>query len=459
MAFFDVPRANGSHHEKRATGYMNLWGNQSSDRCGDLFVSTSDSSTNLSTSIFPMKSPPQDRPVPRRRIFDLMIGGGLTAMLPGCVSPERGQAVPDRGTTQASALGIANERFFPLVSGEALEKEFAAAGERRNRALGTATKSTIIVPQLLAVSGGAENGAFGAGLLCGWSELGSRPSFELVTGVSTGALTASFVFLGSKYDAQLRSVYTDLTPDDVLKSRGLIAAIYDDAVADNLPLLRTISRHLNETMLADIAAGYDEGRLLLVATTHLDARQPVIWNIGAIAKSGHPMALNLVRRILLASAAVPGAFPPTMIDVTLAGQQYQEMHVDGGAFAQAFLYPTTVDKLRRARKAHRPATPPAVAYIIRNGRLDPEWVAVERRTLGIAMAAIATMITASGNSDVVQIYNSTQRDGIDFNLAYIGKDFSTQMPTPFDQGYMRALFDYGYQRGLQGYQWVKRPPT
>src|SRR5205807_4009374 len=136
---------------------------------------------------------------------------------------------------------------------------------------------------------------------------------------------------------------------DVLDKRLFTAALLDDAMADNLPLFRTISRYLNEEMIAAIAKEYDGGRLLLIASTNLDAQQPVIWNIGAIARSGHPKALDTIRRILLASAAVPGAFPPTMFNVTVNGQPFQEMHVDGGAFAQAFLYPRSVMRLRQAR--------------------------------------------------------------------------------------------------------------
>jgi predicted acylesterase/phospholipase RssA len=312
--------------------------------------------------------------------------------------------------------------------------------------------------QLLSVSGGGENGAFGAGLLCGWSEHGTRPVFELVTGVSTGALIAPFAYLGSSYDPQLRAVYTELTPERVLLKRGFTAALFDDAMADNCPLFKTISGYLNETMLTDLAKGYNDGRLLLVGTSDLDAQQPVLWNVGAIAKSGHPRALDTIRRILLASAASPGAFPPTMFDVTLDGAAYQELHVDGGAFTQAFLYPTALTRQRRVRMASGQLVVPATAYVIRNGRLDPEWATTERRTLGIASRAISTMIAVSGINDVIRIYNTTQRDGIKFNLAYIGSDFNEKLPAPFDPGYMRALFDYGYQRASRGYDWAKTPP-
>lgn len=384
--------------------------------------------------------------------------GAVLASLPGCALPERGPPVPLERTSEPTVLGIPNERFFPFLGIDALEAEFTAALERQVRARGLKSLADLPQLQLLAVSGGGENGAFGAGLLCGWSAQGTRPTFDLVTGISTGALTAPFAFLGPDYDGQLRAVYTETAPHEILVRRSLTAALFDDAMADNAPLFRTISRYVDDRMLAGIVAAYDSGRLLLIASTNIDAQVPVIWNIGAIAKSGHPKAADTIRRILLASAAIPGAFPPSMIEVTMDGKTYQEMHVDGGAVTQTFLYPSALTRNRAQRKRSGQPVVDARAFIIRNGRLDPEWAAVERRTLGIAGRAISTMIAMSGYNDVIRIYAITQRDGIDYNLAFIGRDFNQVLPSPFDAAYMRALYDYGYQRALHGYDWAKRPP-
>ena len=400
----------------------------------------------------------ESRPRSRRDIFRLAAGGALAASLPGCALPERGPPVPINRTGEATVLGIPNERFFPFKGIDPLEAEFVAAMDRQMRARGLSTLADLPQLQLLAVSGGGENGAFGAGLLCGWTEQGARPTFDLVTGISTGALTAPFAFLGSDYDPQLRAVYTETPPDQVLVKRALTAALFDDAMADNAPLFKTISHYVDERMLAGIAAAYDSGRLLLIASTDLDAQVPVIWNIGAIAKSGNPKAADTIRRVLLASAAIPGAFPPSMIEVTLDGKTYQEMHVDGGAFAQTFLYPSALTRNRAQRKRMGQPVVEARAFIIRNGRLDPEWATVERRTLGIAGRAISTMIAAAGYNDVIRIYAITQRDGIDYNLAFIGSDFNQVLPSPFDSAYMRALYDYAFQRARRGYDWAKKPP-
>jgi len=308
----------------------------------------------------------------------------------------------------------------------------------------------------LAVSGGGDDGAFGSGLLCGWADAGTMPTFKLVTGVSTGAMMAPFAFLGQPYHDKLCAMYTTIKPSDVLEERGVTGALFGDSLADTTPLARLISQYVTEQTLADIAREYQKGRLLLIGTTNLDEQRPIIWNIGAIAATGKPEALELVRKILRASAAIPGAFPPVMIHVDANGQHYQEMNVDGGAVAQTFLYPPDLGvrvNLRareNARERH--------AYIIRNGRLDPNWAATDRRFLTIVARAISTMIHYSGYNDVIRIYATTKRDGVDYNLAYIEPDFPVTKHEQFDPAYLRALFDYGYAKGRGGYRWRKAPP-
>src|SRR5258708_678412 len=176
-------------------------------------------------------------PQSRRTLFRLA-GGVLAAGLSGCALPERGPPVPIDRTGEATVLGIPNERFFPFKGIDPLEAEFVSAMDRQLRARGLSTLADLPQLQLLAVSGGGENGAFGAGLLCGWSAQGTRPTFDLVTGISTGALTAPFAFLGADYDPQLRAVYPETPPRQILTKRALTAALFDDALADNDPLFK-----------------------------------------------------------------------------------------------------------------------------------------------------------------------------------------------------------------------------
>jgi predicted acylesterase/phospholipase RssA len=375
----------------------------------------------------------------------------LLLALAGCASPERTAPVPVADTTRALPLGLANARFFPAAQGAEMIAEWEQALARQRQTLGLKPGARLPTGYFLAISGGGDNGAFGSGLLVGWSEAGDRPEFQYVTGVSTGALIAPFAFLGAEYNQQLRDIYTTISAQDVYLERGFLDAIYNDALSDTTPLFDLISKYVDESMMTALAREYRKGRLLLIGTTDLDAQRPSIWNIGAIAASGHPGAVDLVRKILRASSAIPGMFQPVMIDVEMDGKPYQELHVDGGAIAQMFLYPANID----ARKvAHRERK----AYLIRNAREDPEWADVERRTLSVASRAISTMIHTSGSNDLLRIYFITQRDGVDYNLAYIGGDFTVPHTGEFDKTYMNALYDYAYQQARHGYPWKKVPP-
>lgn len=397
---------------------------------------------------------------PRRGPARRALFGLAAAAVAGCAPLPRQTAVPRGSTTRATVLGLPNERFIPTERGlAALGAEFATAAERGAAAASRrGGERPGRPPALLAVSGGGEDGAFGAGLLVGWTAHGTRPDFAMVTGISTGALTAPFAYLGPDWDHALRAVYTEITLADVAIQRPLIAVLNDDGMADTTPLYNTIRRYLDARMLEQIAARYRAGPLLLIGTTDLDAQLPVIWNIGAIAASGHPRALDLVHRILLASAAIPGAFPPVMIDVEVDGRPYQEMHVDGGAIAQAFLYPGALGAPRREaiRRGERPGR--VDAYVIRNARFEAGWEEVERRAMTIAGRAVTTMIAASGFNDVQLMALNAERDGIDFHLAYIDRGFTTPWPGPFDQDYMRALFEHGFGLARQGYRWSREPP-
>jgi predicted patatin/cPLA2 family phospholipase len=381
----------------------------------------------------------------------LLVAGLITA---ACSIPERGPAVPRADTTAALPLGLLNARFFPDADPQPAIDEGLAALQREQAALGIAgnPKARLPAAYYLAVSGGGDNGAFGSGLINGWTETGTRPQFKLVTGVSTGALIAPFAFLGPAYDGQLREVYTSMTPDRVFRERGLSAALFDDAMADTTPLSLLIAKYADQNLLDAIAAEYRKGRLLMIGTTNIDAQRPVIWNIGAIAASGRPGALDLVRKILRASSAVPGAFQPVLIDVEVDSRKYQELHVDGGAIAQLFLYPPSIDLDNVGVKRERRA------YIIRNARLDPDYAETELRTISLAGRAVSTMLASSGRNDVLRTYFVTQRDGVDYNLAYIGADFDVPQKGQFDQTYMRALYDYGYRQITSGRAWHKTPP-
>jgi hypothetical protein len=382
----------------------------------------------------------------------------LSAGISGCASLERLPAVTYAQAKQADILDIADARFYISETKQILDVA-VKANQRRNLARGiSATR------HFLAISGGGDDGAFGAGLLVGWSDRGNRPEFDVVTGVSTGALSAPFAFLGRPYDPQLKAVYTETSAGDIFEKRApLLGAIAGDALTDNAPLRAMISRRLDETLVRRIAEEYKKGRLLFILTTNLDQGRPVIWNIGAIASSNHPKARELIVEVLLASTSIPVVFPPVMLDVTIAGERYQEMHVDGGTIAQAFLYPPSISlRTAAARVGVSEKTLRTerrrVAYVIRNGRLTRPEESVRLQTVAIAKEALSTMIASSGVNDTYRMFLLTRRDGVDFNLASINDDFDVPYKGPFDKGYMQTLFEYGYQKGRAGYPWQKAPP-
>lgn len=373
-------------------------------------------------------------------------------------TPVRLAAVPviDEGQP-VTVDGISGVRYWGDESSPDMIKEGLASYNREIEARRSAGRTGPLPPAAyLAISGGGENGAFGAGLLVGWTAAGTRPSFKVVTGISTGALIAPFAFLGRAYDSELQKAYTTMSGQDVMESRWFTAALWDDAMADNAPLRKTVARLVSQEMLDAIAAEYKKGRILLIGTTDLDARRPVIWDIGKLAVSQSPKALELFRNLLVASAAMPGAFPPTMINVEVDGKSYQEMHVDGGATSQVFVYPPGLDiaAFDRANAITRQRR----LYVIRNARLDPDWAQVDRQTLSISARALASLIQTQGIGDLYRIYLAAQRDRIDFNLAFIPSSFNVPLPRPFDTHYMEELFKLGYTLGVKGYPWAKVPP-
>jgi predicted acylesterase/phospholipase RssA len=379
--------------------------------------------------------------------------------LQGCAAtlPSRLPAVPSALTARAEIPGMPGVRY--VAGGDMTELIRVAADslQREQDYLAKQGHKGPLPPAVyLAISGGGDNGAYTAGLLNGWTAAGTRPEFKLVTGISTGALIAPFAFLGPKYDATLKEVYTTISPKDVLVPRSLLEGFLSDAMADNAPLWSPTRKSVTESLLKEIAAEYAKGRFLLIATADLDARRPIIWDMGKIASYGGPGATDLFVSIMIASASIPGSFPPTMIDVEVHGKRYQEMHVDGGTMAQVFAYPAAIRVKDLATAAG--VTRERRLCVIRNARLDPDWAHVERKTMSIAGRAVASLIHTQGIGDLYRIYATAQRDGVDFNLTFIPSTFNVPHREEFDNEYMRNLYDTDYDLAVKGMRWVKVPP-
>lgn len=387
----------------------------------------------------------------RRRI--LLIAAALTA-LNGCATSGRLPAVPVAATISADT-GFGPVRYFVTREQLSFAEEARSALAKERQWLSSQGHSGPLPPvSFLAISGGGDNGAYGAGFLNGWTEAGTRPEFKVVTGISTGALIAPFAFLGPRYDPALKRVYTTISGKDIFKPRGLVRGVMGDAMADSGPLARLVESNVDRPLLDEIAGEYAKGRILLVGTTNLDSLDPVIWNMTAIAASNDPRAVALFRSVLVASASIPGAFPPVMIDVAVDGNRYQEMHVDGGTMAQVFVYPPSLTLGDLGPGATRQRT----LYVIRNARLDSEWLSVRRRTMPIATRAIGSLTRTQGIGDLYRIYSVARRDGVDFNLTFIPPTFSVPHPAEFDTNYMQQLYEVGRARAKGQGQWQKFPP-
>lgn len=385
----------------------------------------------------------------------LLIVAALQVGITGCSTPDRLPAVPQSASAQAESLPVPI-RYLVSRETDSFAAEAQRALEKEKAWLASQGHQGPLPPaHYLAISGGGDNGAYGSGFLNGWTASGKRPEFKLVTGVSTGALIAPFAFLGPKYDFVLERVYTQTSQKDIFKKRGLLkGALFGDGMADTAPLAGIIASYVNQQLLDEIAAEYAKGRVLLVGTGNLDSLEPVIWNMTAIAAAKDPRSVDLFRKVLLASASIPGAFPPVMIDVNVAGTSYQEMHVDGGTMAQVFFVPPSLNVSQLSSAESRQRT----LYVIRNARLDVDWASVERRTMSIAARAIASLTRTQGIGDLYRIYLTAQKDGIDFNLTYIPPTFNTPHLEEFDTNYMRELYAVGRQAAQSGTAWQKYPP-
>jgi hypothetical protein len=388
-----------------------------------------------------------------------VIAIGLIAVsAAACARVER-HAVPASLVAEARVPGIGATRFW----GDEVPRDIFTFVQThmpsvQRMAAGATMKNGRPHVEFLALSGGAEDGAFGAGLLTGWTRRGDRPRFEVVTGVSAGALIAPYAFLGPSYDRQLAELWQNFDSGSVATPQVLAGLLGAEALADSTPLRNLIAKHVDRRMLAEIAREYRGGRLLMIGTTNLDAQRQMIWNMGEIAVSAErdPEAAQLFRDVLLASASLPGIFPPVHVKVRVGDEVFEEMHVDGGPTRQVFLAPAqfslkTFDKLY--------AKPPLrTVYVIRNGKIGPEYEAVKPTALAISARSLFTLTKNQGMGDLNQIFAMTERDGAAFRLASIPASFNFKAAGPFDPDYIRALFEVGQRLGQSGNAWARTPP-
>lgn len=313
----------------------------------------------------------------------------------------------------------------------------------------------------LAISGGGSNGAFGAGFLYGWSSTQSRPVFKLVTGISTGALIAPFAFLGSEYDEVLKEVYTTISTENIVDRLSIFSILtVSESFTRTTPLKALIETHIDLGLLEKIAKAHDEGRRLYIGTTHMDAQRLVIWNMGQISQLGTPEALKLFQNVLLASSSIPSAMPPVFINVAVRGQDYDEMHADGGTTTQVFFHGGTINLIEVGKVAGVDMDEGSFAqlYILRNGQIAPQPRQISRNLPDISSRALDTMIKTAALNNLYRMYVFSQREQSHFYYAGIPEDYVSKAEEPFDRKEMERLFEIGRQLGASGNAWVPGVP-
>lgn len=389
-----------------------------------------------------MWAPETGRAAPVRRSgrkkAGLALLGGAVLALQGCATIHR---APFTEAQQVDAVipGVASARFWADAPDAARQMAPSFTGLRGEKTM-------------LALSGGSDNGAYGAGILKGWSQSGTRPEFSIVTGVSTGALIAPFAFLGADQDATLERIYTTISARDIYRARFALAIPGSPSAASTRPLARLIASVMTDALIDRIGHEHARGRRLFVSTANLDAQRMVVWNMGAIATSTAPGRYLLFRQVLLASSAVPGLFTPVMIRSEAGGRAMLEMHVDGGTSAQILTLPD------EAITRDPTGTRPLHIYVIVNNKLNGEFHLVTPKTISIASQSITLNLRGSLAGSVNLSYLYARAHGIDFNLSFIGKDYPGGERKLFDNAYMRALFTHGLKQAQTGDFWQKRPP-
>jgi hypothetical protein len=299
---------------------------------------------------------------------------------------------------------------------------------------------------VLSLSGGGQNGAFGAGFLIGWRESGQRPEFDVVTGVSTGALLATHALLGTPADdAVLEEMYTQVTKKDISKNRTIFGLLSGaDSLKDTAPLRSLIAHYITAETLERVAAAYDDNRLIVVGTTNVDYGQTWVWNMSLLAKHGK---LELYRKVLLASASFPIIFPPVEID--------GHLFVDGAARSNL-----VVPGMGGSKRPRPPLHGPGTLYVISNGRLQHPPEALRRALGDVAATTVGVMMDQSMQTALTRSYFGAQFLGYAFKMVAIPDDVDIgRDPLAFDPNEMRAAFDAGRALAQQPVPWSSTPPN
>jgi hypothetical protein len=384
-------------------------------------------------------------------------------LLAACGSLPR-SATPAQSALDGNIPGFPGVRGWAGQTSSTLEQDLVRSFAQESPQDFAPDASGTVRYALLALSGGGANGAFGAGFLNGWTGTGARPVFKIVTGVSTGALMAPFAFIGPEYDQALREFYTTTRSRDIFKLGSTVGLLWQllagEALADTRPLQAMIERHVDEALLQRVAEAHQRGRRLYVGTANLDAPRFVVWNMGLIASSGHPDALALFRKVMLASASIPVAFPPVLFEVELrpGGPRYDEMHVDGGVGARVFINGGVFRGSVIRERGGLGGAGREDIFVIHNGQLIPPPEPVPRMLSQIASRSIDASGRAAVLGDLFRIHGYAQREGGSFRWVTIPRDVAMTSEEVFDPAQMQLLYDLGLRMAAARDAWAMQPP-
>jgi hypothetical protein len=396
---------------------------------------------------------PSPRP-PLLRVACAVALAGLAVGV-GCAGPgKKDDAPPPPHVTAKSAVA---DLSAPPAGYPDSDKQLADALGELAVARGLPPQAVPAKPlNVLALSGGGQYGAFVSGVLVGWTAAGTRPEFDVCTGISSGALIAMFAFLGPKYDPYLTRFATTLERKDVFDYRPVRGLIKDKALASSDPLKGLVEEVVSDEYLADLRAAHCAGRRLYIGTMYVRARRLVVWDVGALACSGRPDAAELVRKVILASSSIAGFVPPVEFDVTVNGVRYTEQHSDGGAVSQVFV------RFGPDHPRYRPGggtwLQGSNLYLIAGGKLYADPLPEKPGFFTLATSSISASLYALYRAELAKLHALCTLSGMTFNLVAIPQNLKTARKSlAFDPEAMKGLYAEGHALGVGGVPWRHAP--
>jgi len=319
------------------------------------------------------------------------------------------------------------------------------------------SKQNILDFNILAISGGGSQGAYGCGILDGWNKHGDMPKFDVVTGISTGSIISSFVFLGGDNITKISKIYTSIETSDIYYY-NFFKIFGGSSITSTAPLKELIKKHITKELLEEVALEYKKGRRLYVGTTNIDSGGLVVWDMTAIAASNHLDKLQLYRDIIYASSAIPGVFDPQYFKVDYKGETYYQMHIDGGMNSYVFMI-GMYDNWRNILDISPDIKMNVSIYILANRQYRYKKQTQPLKSdnvISILSAVVKNSVDLIYDRSIYRLYKASKKNGYNFNYVGIDDNITLKyLPHKFKPKEMKRLFLEGYKRGFNDLKWQK----